>query len=92
MEEYMNYEVINKVATLVAVAFGLIVALAWNQAVVAIFTTVLAPAMGIPALLGYAIIITIIGIAITVWLGGMSERAKSAASSTEKADKGQKAA
>ncbi len=88
----MKYEVIDKIATLAAVAFGLIVALAWNQAIVALFTSVLTPTMGIPVLIGYALIITVIAVVITIWLGRMSQRAKSEAEATEISEKGQKAA
>ena len=88
----MKYEVIDRIADLVTVAFGLVAALAWNQAILTIFAAVLGPAVGIPALLSYAVIVTVIAVAVTIWLGRMSQRAKSATSTAEKTDKGQKAA
>lgn len=88
----MKYEVIDRITDLVTVAFGLVAALAWNQAILNIFAAVLGPAIGIPALLTYAVIVTIVAVAVTVWLGRMAQRAKSAASTAEKTDRGQKAA
>ena len=88
----MKYEVIDRITDLATIAFGLVAALAWNQAILNIFAAVLGPAIGIPALLTYAVLVTVVAVAVTVWLGRAAQRARDAARAMEKTDKGQKAA
>ncbi len=59
-------QVAGTVSTLMTVAFGLIAALAWNNAIQAIILTVLPKGNGIMGLLIYAIIITIIAVVATI--------------------------
>ena len=73
----MKSEVIEKIAALVTAAFGLVAALAWNGAIQAIFKKVFGTAEGIGAMLTYAIVVTIIAVLVTIWIGRASERAKS---------------
>ena len=73
----MKSEVIEKIAALVTAAFGLIAALAWNGAIQAIFKKVFGTAEGIGSMLTYAIVVTIIAVLVTIWIGRVSERAKS---------------
>ena len=73
----MKSEVIEKIASLVTAAFGLVAALAWNGAIQAIFKKVFGTAEGIGAMLTYAIVVTIIAVLVTIWIGRVSERAKS---------------
>jgi hypothetical protein len=73
----MKSEVIEKIAALVTAAFGLVAALAWNGAIQAIFKKVFGTAEGIGAMLTYAIVVTIIAVLVTIWIGRVSERAKS---------------
>ncbi len=87
----MKYEVIDKVSTFVTVAFGLIAALAWNQAILTIFNQLFGPAVGISALLFYAVIVTVVAVVAAIWLGRAAQRAKSVAAADEVV-KGQKAA
>ena len=72
----MKSEVIEKIASLVTAAFGLVAALAWNGAIQAIFKKVFGTAEGIGSMLTYAIIVTIIAVIVTIWIGKASERAK----------------
>jgi hypothetical protein len=72
----MKSEVIEKIASLVTAAFGLIAALAWNGAIQAIFKKVFGTSEGIGSMLTYAIIVTIIAVLVTIWIGKASERAK----------------
>jgi hypothetical protein len=69
MKEQAN-EVRTKVAgtisTLMTVAFGLIAALAWNDAIKAIIATLIPKGNGITGLLIYAILITIIAVVATI--------------------------
>lgn len=72
----MKKEIIDKISTLVTTAFGLVAALAWNSAIQAIFKKVFGEASGIEAMLGYAILVTIIAVVATVWIGKLAEKAK----------------
>ena len=59
-------QVMTTIATLVTTAFGLIAALAWNQAIQAIITMFLPAQSGITGLLVYAIVITILAVIATL--------------------------
>lgn len=81
--DFMNKDVIDKFAALIIGAFGLVAALAWNDAIKALFVgpcgTEGAGALcmlssGGPWL--YAIIVTIIAVIATLWISKVSERAK----------------
>lgn len=72
----VSSEVIEKIAALMTVAFGLVAALAWNGAIIAIFEEVLGTAESIVAMVSYAIIVTIIAVIATIWIGKASARAK----------------
>lgn len=74
----MQKEVIEKVAALVTAAFGLIAALAWNEAIQGLFR----PGAPVGFLAGsgpwaYAIIVTIIAVIATIWIGRAAEKTKS---------------
>lgn len=71
----MKKEVIEKMAVLITTAFGLVAALAWNGAIQAIFLQVFGNAEGLVPMLLYAIIVTVIAILATVWIGRISEKA-----------------
>ncbi|MCD6414434.1 MAG: hypothetical protein J7L23_02280 [Candidatus Diapherotrites archaeon] len=73
----MKKDVIEKVASLLTAAFGLIAALAWNDAIKSLF------AEGGPlySMAGYgpwvyAILVTIIAVAVAVWIGRVAANTK----------------
>jgi len=72
----MKNEVIEKIGALVTVAFGLVAALAWNGAIQAIFKKVFGTAEGIAPMLVYAVVVTIIAVVATLWVGRAAERVK----------------
>jgi Zn-dependent protease with chaperone function len=59
-------QVIQTIATLLTTAFGLIAALAWNEAIKAIITTFIPKGSDLTGLLIYAILITIIAVVVTL--------------------------
>lgn len=59
-------QVAGTISTLVTVAFGLIAALAWNDAIKAIIATLIPKGNGITGLLIYAVLITIIAVVVTL--------------------------
>lgn len=75
----LSVDVIDKLAALITAAFGLIAALAWNTAIQEIFTTIFGEQSTIPAMLGYAVFVTILAVFFTVWIGFVSGKAKKAA-------------
>jgi hypothetical protein len=74
--ESMKSEVIEKLAALVTAAFGLVAALAWNGAIKAIFLQVFGEAEGIGPMLVYAVVVTLIAVIATIWIGKASQKAK----------------
>ncbi len=72
----MKNEVVDKMAALITVAFGLVAALAWNGAILAIFEEIFGDAKGIVPLLTYAVVVTIIAVLATVWIGKMASKVK----------------
>jgi TRAP-type C4-dicarboxylate transport system permease small subunit len=72
----MKAEILDKIAALVTAAFGLVAALAWNGAIRAIFEAVFGSADNIPAMLIYAVVITVIAVLVTIWIARAVKRAK----------------
>lgn len=72
----MKKEVIEKIAALITAAFGLVAALAWNGAIIAIFKEIFGTAEGIVPMLTYAVIVTIIAVFATIWIGKVANNAK----------------
>ena len=79
----MNKEVMEKMVALVTAAFGLVAALAWNDAIKALFVgpcgtegagALCALSAGGPWV--YAIIVTIIAVFATIWIAKAAEKAK----------------
>ena len=79
----MKKEIIEKIAALITAAFGLIAALAWNDAIKALFVGPCGTA-GAGALCAlsaggpwvYAIIVTIIAVLATLWIAKVAGKAK----------------
>ncbi len=78
----MKAEVIEKISALMIAAFGLVAALAWNDAIRALFVgpcgtdgagALCAVSSGGPWL--YAVIVTVIAVVATIWIGKVADRA-----------------
>lgn len=87
----MKKEVIDKLSTLITAAFGLVAALAWNDALKALFKgpcsienagALCSLSSGGPWI--YAIIITIIAVFATIWIGRISQKAENKISKKKK--------
>ena len=72
----MKTEVIEKLSALVTTAFGLVAALAWNDAIKALFqeggALYFLSSWGVWA---YAVVVTVIAVAATIWIGQVAEKA-----------------
>ena len=62
-------QVLQTIATLITTAFGLIAALAWNEAIKAIILQFLPKGSDLTGLLIYAVVITIIAVIATIIIG-----------------------
>jgi uncharacterized protein YaaW (UPF0174 family) len=72
----MKQEVVEKVSELMTAAFGLIAALAWNEAVKTLF--VAGGPLSFVATYGvwiYAIIVTALAVIAIIWIGKLSKKA-----------------
>jgi hypothetical protein len=73
----MKKDVVEKIAALITAAFGLVAALAWNSAITSLFAE--GGALYFLASSGpwaYAILVTILAVIATIWIGKVAERAK----------------
>lgn len=73
----LRLEILEKVSTLVTAGFGLVAALAWNDAIKAMFDSLFpAPGGNLLAKFGYALVITILIVLVTIQLGRAVNLAK----------------
>jgi ABC-type multidrug transport system fused ATPase/permease subunit len=72
----LKHEILDKIAALVTAAFGLVAALAWNDAIKAVFKEVFGTADAIGPMLLYAIIVTIIAVILTLIVARAAAKAK----------------
>ncbi len=72
----LQVEIIDKLAALTTAAFGLVAALAWNGAILAVFKEIFGTTESISAMVTYAVIVTIIAVIVTLWIGRASAKAK----------------
>jgi hypothetical protein len=73
-EKALRVRVIERMTVLVTTAFGLVAALAWNEAIKSLFSQIFGVSDQISALFTYAILVTVIAVLITVWLSQISEK------------------
>lgn len=65
-EPPMKILVVDKMSALITAAFGLVAALAWNEAIKAIFKEVFGSSETIAPMLAYAITVTIVAVILTI--------------------------
>ncbi len=70
----MKKEILDRISTLMISAFGLVAALAWNGAIQAIFKEVFGTAEGAVSMLVYAVVVTVIAVAATVWIAKITPK------------------
>ena len=75
-EEPLKVVVLDKIAALVTAAFGLVAALAWNDAIKLIFKSIFGEADSITPMLIYAILVTIIAVILTIIVARAVSNAK----------------
>jgi len=75
--EPMLHDILDKMSSLITAAFGLVAALAWNDAIKLIFKTIFGEADAIGPMLIYAILVTIAAVVLTLTVARTASRAKS---------------
>ena len=73
----LKTEVLDKISALVTAAFGLVAALAWNDAIKTIFKEVFGESNTIGPMVLYAVIVTIIAVVLTIIVARAVANAKS---------------
>ena len=71
----MKKDVIDKISSLMAAAFGLIAALAWNDAIKSLFVE--GGPLAFVASYGvwvYAVLVTVIAVVVTIWIGKIANK------------------
>ena len=75
----MRYEVIEKLLVLITTAFGLVAALAWNDAIKSLFAeNGLLHSLATYGPWLYAIFVTIVAVGVTIWISKISVKMKNA--------------
>ena len=69
MNKNLKLEVLEKISTLVTAGLGLVAALAWNNAIKKLFEVIFGKQSELVAMFGYAVIVTIIVVLVTIKLG-----------------------
>ena len=72
----LKQEVLDKIAALVTAAFGLVAALAWNDAIKTIFKEIFGESSTVVPMLMYAIIVTIIAVILIIIVARAVAKAK----------------
>lgn len=72
----MKEQLIDKMSSLITSAFGLVAALAWNDAIKGIFEHYYKKGEGLKAQIIYASIVTIIAVGVTIWIGRAAGKLK----------------
>lgn len=70
----MKKDVVEKFAALITAAFGLVAALAWNSAIQELFKVFFGENSGLWAMITYAVVVTIIAVFVTLWIGKVSSK------------------
>lgn len=76
MKKSLRLEILEQMAKLATAGFGLVAALAWNDAIQALFMWLLPASGEVWAKFLYAIFVTAIVVFITIRIGGIIEKAK----------------
>ncbi|MDD5110327.1 MAG: DUF5654 family protein [Patescibacteria group bacterium] len=73
----LKVEILEKMGALVTTGFGIVAALAWNDFIRALFARVFPePGNNLLAMLGYAVVVTVLIVLLTVQIGRLLDRAK----------------
>src|SRR5688572_7861894 len=77
-KEPLQIQVLEKMSQLMTAAFGLVAALAWNEAMKAALAVVFADDEGLRVLFGYAVLVTIAAVIASLWIANTTHKVKAA--------------
>lgn len=72
----LKTEILDKLSVLITAAFGLVAALAWNQAITAIFKDAFGSAETLGPMIVYALIVTAFAVMLTILVARAASKAK----------------
>jgi hypothetical protein len=72
----LQIELLDKMTALVTAAFGLVAALAWNEAIKTIFTEVFGSVSTMVPMIIYAVVVTVIAVIATLAIARATSKAK----------------
>lgn len=72
----LKIEILEKISQLATAGFGLVAALAWNDAIQGLFKTFFGDQSALLAKFGYALLITILVVLVTLKLGDVVDKVK----------------
>jgi hypothetical protein len=78
----IKQEILDKIAALITAAFGLVAALAWNDAIKLLFKELFGTQAQVGPMVMYALLVTIIAVILTIFVARAASRAKSAIAKT----------
>ena len=86
MNKDLKLEILEKMSVLVTAGFGLVAALAWNNAIKELFGMIFGKQSGVIALFVYAVFVTFVVVLVTVKLGKVVNMLKQELGREEKKD------
>lgn len=75
-QQGLRIEMLDKMSALMTAAFGLVAALAWNEAILALFQQVFGAQTALGPKVGYAVLVTILAVLLVIWVGRAAGKAK----------------
>ena len=69
-----KHAVLSTMTQLITAAFGLVAALAWNDTIQSLVKQYFEAGDDIPAKVWYSVIVTLLAVIVTLWLGKLKER------------------
>lgn len=76
MKNNLKLEILEKMTALATAGLGLVAALAWNEAISKMFEAIFGKQSNLIAMFGYAIIITVVVVIVTMKLGQATSKLK----------------
>ena len=77
-KEPLQIQILEKMSQLMTAAFGLVAALAWNEAMKFLLAQVFGDNQQLRVLFGYAFVITIVAVLASLWVANVTHKVKAA--------------
>jgi hypothetical protein len=77
-KEPLQIQILEKMSQLMTAAFGLVAALAWNDAMKLLIRALFGEAQQLRVLFGYAVLVTIAAVIASLWVANVTHKVKAA--------------